>query len=283
MTVVERARALPWRDVERPALGMVWLAGVFIAGQALVLYVRMDWVGRDSHAYWATAHRPELYSVPPGGLDAFNYSPAFAQVVWPLAQLPWPAFCLLWMALEVAAFAWLLWPLGARWAIPLVLLCASEWTIGNVVPFLAIAAVLGLRKWPGWWAIVALVKPTMALGPVWFAARGEWRKVAVSAAATLAVVLASYALWRSAWPAWFDFLGDSANDQGDRNVIPRAVVAVVVTFVAGRLNARWLLVVAMLIATPVWAGAASLTIVAMLPRLGYSFASGGQRAAHYGA
>lgn len=264
MHATHRLRALPWHDVERPALAMVWVAGALLAGQALALYVDMGWLGRDSHAYWATAHRPDLYAAPPGGLDAFNYSPAFAQLIWPLAQLPWPVFAAVWAALEVAAFLWLLAPLGLRWAMPLTLLCAAEWTIGNVVPFLAIAAVLGMRR-SGWWSVVALVKPTMALGPVWFAARGEWRKVAVSAAATAAVVLASYLLWPAAWPDWLAFLTDNAASSD--LLLPRVAVAAVLAAVAGRLDARWLLAVAMLVATPVWAGTASITVLAVLPRM----------------
>lgn len=247
---------------------MVWAAGVLLAGQALVLYVSLGRLGADAHAYWAALQRAELYGVRwPAGVDAFNYSPAFAQVVWPLGLLSWPVFCGVWVALEVSAFLWLLRPLGWRWAVPLTLLCAAEWTIGNVVPFIAVAAVLGMRR-PGWWSAVVLVKPTMALGPVWFAARGEWRKLGVAVAVTVLVVGVSYAVWPDAWPDWFSLLTSNAVEPADgHNPMVGPVLAVALTVVAARLDARWLLGVAMLVATPVWAGTASLTLLAVVPRL----------------
>lgn len=262
--VADRLRALPWREVERPALVMAWVAGLLLTIQAVTLYVRIDAVAADSYAYWLTGQGGPLYHLEPGVVGAFNYSPAFAQVVWPLTQLPWPVFAAAWMALEVAAFVWLLRPLGWRWVTPLVLLCVSEWLVGNVMPFLAIAVVLGMRR-SGWWSVVALVKPTMALGPVWFAARGEWRKVRASATVTAAVMVASYLLWPGAWAAWVSFLADNAG--ADPTLPARVAAAVLLTVVAARLDARWLLAGAMLLATPVWSGTASITLLAVLPRL----------------
>lgn len=272
------------RIADRALLPAAWVIGLCVATQAVYLYTVHGWLGRDSHAYWSTGtHWPHLYAVAPGSMDAFNYSPVFAQLIYPLTLLPWPVFCAAWMALEVAAFVWLLRPMGWRWAGALSLLCASEWTIGNVVPFIAVAAVLGLEKVrvrsfsmarsgirlaPGWWAVVVLLKPTMALGPVWFVARGEWRRAGVAAAVTAGVVAVSLLAAPGAWVDWLSFLIASAGDQGEgRGLVLRTGVAVVLTVVAARTDRPWLLLVAMVVASPVWAGASSVTLLAGVPRL----------------
>ncbi len=51
-------------------------------------------VGWDAHAYYV-AWSGGLYEELPETRDAYNYSPLFAQVIWPLTLLPWPAFCAL--------------------------------------------------------------------------------------------------------------------------------------------------------------------------------------------
>ena len=49
-------------------------------------------IGWDAHAYYV-AWSGGLYEELPGTVDAYNYSPLFAQVIWPLTLLPWPVFC----------------------------------------------------------------------------------------------------------------------------------------------------------------------------------------------
>ena len=69
---------------------------LFMAMQ-VVLYARAGMIGADSHAYWMAVRFPETwYTRQPAFRDAFLYSPAFGQVLWPLGQLPWPAFQALW-------------------------------------------------------------------------------------------------------------------------------------------------------------------------------------------
>ena len=197
--------------------------------------------GQDSHAYWAAWQgdpATDMYDVAPGYLDAFNYSPAFAQAIRPLTLLPWPVFGVLWSLLAVAAFTWLLRPLGWRWVFPLLLCCSLEIISGNVFWLLALAAALGLGQHPrcgAAWSVVALTKVTPALGPVWFAVRREWRHLAVSAAVTAAVVGVSWALSPDLWAAWLDFLLDhEASDEAVGSpVLPplllRAPVALALT------------------------------------------------------
>jgi hypothetical protein len=71
---------------------------LFMAIQ-IVGHARIGMIGADSHAYWMAARLPETwYTRPPQYRDAHLYSPAFAQALWPLAQLPWPAFHFVWTA-----------------------------------------------------------------------------------------------------------------------------------------------------------------------------------------
>lgn len=53
-----------------------------------------------------------MYGLPPNTADAYLYSPAFAQLIWPLAQLPWPLFVAAGAVAGFALYAWLLRPLG---------------------------------------------------------------------------------------------------------------------------------------------------------------------------
>ena len=252
-------------------LHVTWLLGL-----ALTYLSWLDMgdglLGRDSHAYWAAWQGPGLYANPPGSLDAFNYSPAFAQLVWPLAQLPWPVFGVVWALATVAGLVVLLRPLGWRWVPPLLLCCTPEIASGNVFWVLALVAAYGLRH-PALWTFPLLTKLTPGLGPVWFAVRREWRPLAVSLAVTAAIVVASYAVAPAAWADWLDFLGDHSGRTADPvgtallpPLLVRLPVALGLVVWGARSDRRWVLPVAMVLATPV-TGIAALTILTAIPRL----------------
>jgi len=115
--------------------------------------------GYDAHAYWAAWHRPDMYGGSPNTRDAFLYSPLFAQLVWPLAQLPWPAFLAVWTLAGGALYGWLLWPLPWRLRAPLL---AVEIGGGNISLLIA-AAIVG-------WAVIyvheVLAKPMASVTTV---------------------------------------------------------------------------------------------------------------------
>jgi hypothetical protein len=132
-------------------------------------------VGLDAHAYWSAWRLGHaLYTAAPEQRDAYLYSPAFAQVIWPLTLLPWPAFFMLWATLATSVYAWLLAPLGRAWAIPLVIICLPEVVFGNVWSFFALALVVGFR-FSAAWAFPILLKLTPGIGLLWFAVRRQWR------------------------------------------------------------------------------------------------------------
>jgi hypothetical protein len=79
------------------------------------------------------------------------------------------------------------------------------------------------------------------------------------------------------WGNWLRFLVDAGEEQsGSRLQVPRVLVAVALTVYAARTDRRWLLVVAMMLASPVWSDAASLTLLAALPRVGTTKTPGPQ-------
>jgi hypothetical protein len=255
---------IPLRLLAIVPLLLLWSLGIFIAGGLLVFLHSQNSLGSDSHAYWLTAQNVRLYNLPPLSRDAFLYSPAFADIVWPFAQLPWPVFGSLWAAAEIATFIWLLAPLGWRWGVPLLLLCTFETAIGNVYAFFALAAVLGIRR-PSIWALPLLTKVTPGVAIVWFAVRREWRHLATIAIVTFVIVAFSFSLSPRSWLDWFRFLLITPK-------IPilwmpyRIGAGLLVTVVAAKSRRPWLLAPAMLLACPVL-GLNSLTILAAIPRL----------------
>jgi hypothetical protein len=224
--------------------------------------LRAGFIGQDAEAYWMTARTPHLYGTP--GVQRYLYSPAFAQAVHPLAELPWNAFVTLWIAGEAAAFVWLLWPLDWRWRGIALMLCTRALMLGNVYGMFALVLVLGFRR-PGCWAFPALTKITPALGPVWFAVRREWDKFATSVLMTMAIGAISFATAPHLWAEWFAWM--RRNSGGSAWFVARLACAVACTVYGARTGRRWLLAPAMVMATPVIGGPSPLSLLAAIPRL----------------
>jgi hypothetical protein len=235
--------------------------------------------GFDAHAYWAAWRHEGLYTVAPQQLDAYLYSPAFAQAIWPLAQLPWSVFCIAWIAVITGVYVWLLAPIDLRWRVPLLMLCSLDLVAGNVWAFFALVLVFGLR-YPGLWAFPALTKVTPLVGPVWFLARREWRSLAIVAVTTATIAIASVSIDPGLWGDWVRFLlhADDAASPAAMNLRPLlhpptalflAVdlpIAVAITVFAARRNRPWLLPVAMVFAMPFFS-ANTLLVLAAIPRI----------------
>src|SRR3989304_4546403 len=136
-------------------------------------------------------------------LGAFRYAPPIAFLFGPLGALPWWLFLWLWEALMLALIAWL----GGRWALVLLALppVALGLYHGNVLLLIAAAVVLGLR-YPAAWSFVLLTKVTPGVGVLWFAARREWRSLAIALGTTLAVSVAAAIVAPNYWREWIDSL-----------------------------------------------------------------------------
>lgn len=250
---------------------LAWSASIVFAWLSVTLVASELGFGVDSHAYWA-AWRGEMYDEAPATRDAFLYSPAFAQAIWPLAQLPWPMFAIIWGLAAAATVVWLAAGAGRAWVVPLSLLGTLEILTGNVNWVLALVAAFGLRH-PGLWTIALLTKVTPALGPVWFLARGEWRKLAHAIGWTAVVVALSVVVSADLWRSWWDFLslhaGSTTGKVGSTLLPPLAIrLPLVVALVVwgARTDRAWAVPLGMVLASPV-SGAGQLVVLLAIPRL----------------
>ena len=258
---------------ERLARDAFLVLACYVTVHAVVMTGRFG-IGWDAHAYYV-AWTGDLYEAAPESVDAYNYSPLFAQVIWPLTQLPWPAFCALFIGAAAASVTWLVRPLPRVWAVGLWLFCTAEILSGNVFWLLAVATVLGLRRGSPW-CVAAFTKVLPCLGPVWFALRGEWRPLVRFTTTAAALFLASYALDPGLWHSWWDFLRDSAGDSSGKvylsfvaftfPLVLRVPLALALVAFAARTDRAWLLPVAMVIASPV-VGWGTFALLAAIPRL----------------
>ena len=268
---------LPWLVVERKTqvrvVGVVALVTIIVG--TFVIFgpiIEAGGAGFDTHAYWIAWRHHHLYGIPVGFRDAYLYSPAFAQAFWPLSQLSWPVVGIAWAILSTCVLAWLLAPTG-RWAPLLTLACAQTVIAGNVEVLYAALLVFGFRR-PALWAFAALTKLTPCVGPVWFAARREWRKLTETLVVTIVIAGVSYATAPHLWHEWAAFLSASKEDAvtgAGRLPLPglffRLPVALALTVFAARRNTQRLLPVAMLLGFPS-VGFGSLAVLAAIPRLG---------------
>jgi hypothetical protein len=212
--------------------------------------------GQDARAYWS-APLDEPYR--PGSVgeeSAYLYSPAFLQLVTPLRVLPWPVFVVVWTVLLLAVLYWLSGPLLFG---PMVLLAFPESWGGNITILLAAAVVAGFRA-PGAWALPLLTKVTPGMGLLWFAARREWRALAVAGVSTAAIVTVSFAMAPGLWQDWWTLLASSTGSSTVPGSVPvplvlRLPVAAAVIVWAARTGRRWVLPIGVLLSMPVtWWG-----------------------------
>ena len=225
----------------------------------------------DSTAYWS-AWQGALYEQPPGHEGAFLYSPAFAQILWPFVQVPAVVFTVAFALVAFGVVWWLSRPLELAWRIPLLLGCVFEFATGNINWLFAVVVAYGLR-YPALWAIPALTKITPCLGPVWFLARGEWRKLAACVAWIGAVVGVSLVASPELWREWLEFLRENLSGSNavlGGSLLPplvvRAPATLVMVAVGARFDKYWVIPVGMILIAPVF-GMGSLAILAGLPRL----------------
>ena len=267
-----------WRGPRLRALYHgAWLAAVVSIAVSVFLMAKWS-IGVDARAYFS-AWTHHLYSVAPEQRGAYLYSPVFAQAIWPLTLLGWPAFCAIWLGTIAAIYAWLLAPLPLKWRVPLFLACSIDFTVGNVWSFFALVAVLGLA-YPGAWAFPILTKVTPVVGPVWFIARREWRQLGIVCAAVIGLAGVSFAFDPGLWHEWFKLLLHPGSLSSARRsslqpvffprtsllLITELPIAFGITVYAARTDKSWLIPVAMIFANPLFT-ANAFVMLAAIPRL----------------
>jgi Glycosyltransferase family 87 len=245
------------------------LIGAWVGGAGLAVYVTVlhgaATFGVDSHAYWVAGHSRHPYVAAPGASDAFLYSPVFAQIMRPLSLLPWLVFRWLWLAVEGASCLWLTRSLPARWRIPLLLLCVPEVMVGNIHGLLGVVIVLSLsRPAAATFPLLTKVAPAAPL-LLWFAVRGEWRRLTVGAVGALGIVAVSVALEPGLWMEWARFL--LAHRREDPASLAWLAVGCAVAVIAARRGRAWLLPVGVWLALPMGFGVTAVPVVLASVRL----------------
>jgi hypothetical protein len=199
-------------------------------------------------------------------IGAYPYSPAFAQLVYPLDLLPWPVFVGAWTAILVAAVYWLTGPdlflLG-------LVVGAMEIAGGNVTLLLAVAIVAGFTR-PWTWAFVILTKITPGVALIWFALRREWRALVIALGATALVLGVSFLVLPGQWRAWVELLIENQGKGGTWAAIPipllvRGPIGVLLIVWGAPRNQRWTVPVGAMLALPaLWYGSLSM-LLAVIP------------------
>jgi hypothetical protein len=173
------------------------LRAAFVAVLVYIAVFRPTPAG-DAHAYWMV-DLGNPYTRPVATQDAFTYPPPAALFFGGLRAVTgsFELFESLWTLIIGFVLLWLTGP----WALAFLVLPVvfSDLYLGNIHILLGAAIVASLR-WPAAWAIPLLTKPTCGLGLLWFVARGEWRRLGIAIAATVAVGMLSGLLAPDRWP-----------------------------------------------------------------------------------
>jgi Glycosyltransferase family 87 len=275
------------RSVESRLRLPLWgQALLHLAGAVVVVAYLNHFVGdgpwnNDAWGFW-NAWVGGLYDIPWLDRWAYVYSPAFAQAIWPLSLLEWPSFWIIWLLLQFAA---LLLIAGPFWSGVILLLpwpslvgypnaAAATIDNGNPQVLLALAIVAGLR-WPAAWAVLFLTKVTPGVGVLWFALRGEWRRLGIALAATAVIVVVSFVIEPGLWSEWARLLraAASANTLEKEPILPlplvvRGPLAVAVLVWGARTNRYWTVPIACTLALPAIQLGGFAILVAALPFLG---------------
>lgn len=250
----------------RVALAVAVVAGLgFLAYTFLVQGPVSRIQGADAFAYWSVDPQ-DPYQARVGDFGAFTYSPPMAALASLASLLPWRTFLVVWTVLLLAAAVWLggrraLWVL----AFPPV---AIELYYGNINLLLAVALVVGMTR-PWAWSFVLLTKPTCGVGLLWFAARGEWRRLAIALGTTLAVVVASALVMPGVWQDWVALLLASAQQPPADTWLPipiwmRLPAAGALVWWGARTDRPWTVPAAVTLALPVIWFAGLVILVAAL-------------------
>lgn len=228
-----------WRVVNAAAIPLI---GIWLATH-LVPH------GVDDLGYYRSR---ELYGVVWNTRpEAFIYSPAFAQVLWPFtSNLSYPAFHVALEVVQVAAVVWLLGPALALGFLLIPIFGDYYIVNGNITPLLAVALT------QRWWFAMLLTKVLPGVTILWLVGRRDWRGLALSLGITAAIAGVSFVLWPDAWFGWADALLRATSSPIKGWPIPlwlRFPAAAAIALYAGRTNRAWLLpVAAMLSLGDVW-------------------------------
>jgi hypothetical protein len=218
----------------------------------------------DTHAYWSANPLSPYRQSQLGDFDAYFYSPAFAQVLWPFTRLPWGLFAAMWTGILVVA----VYLQSGRWFGLVVPLVAIELAMGNIHLLLGLAVTSGL-VWPTAWAFALLTKITPGIGLLWFAARRELRPLVIAALATAAFVFPSFVLKPGAWFDWVHLLSSPLGQWNgiEIPVLVRLPFAAALVVWGARTDRRWSFVIGCWLALPALYWTSFAMLIALIPVL----------------
>lgn len=186
---------------------------------------------------------------------SFNYTPAFAQVLHVAQRLPFDAFHLLILALELGALAYLAGPsLAALLVAVQAPLIWQDLVAANLYLSAGAAAMAGMR-FPALWAFPLLTKVTPGVGLLWFAARADWRSLGIAVGATCAIALMSFIAAPHLWGQWLMLSSTNATSLNSDALLFRWATAAGLVVWGARTDRLWTIPLAVAVAYPVsWYG-----------------------------
>ena len=246
--------ALGWLKERRVRMALTLVASIYLVIRWYLLLTSNDPIlAADAYTYWSAPY-DNPYPGPQLGLPgAYLYPPPFIQALAPLRLLPWEVFHAVWAGLGFAALVFLVGPIGGALAVTLLPFVYRDLLVGNIHLLLGASIVLGFRYAP-LWAFPILTKLTPGVGILWFAARRQWRPLAMAGGTTAAIALVSLVASPDLWQAWLDRMsGDSSRAGGPYLVIlaGRLVVAAALVVYAGSRERAWLVPIAVVLALPI--------------------------------
>jgi hypothetical protein len=230
--------------------------GVSLLGYGLLLAMALVTAsatpGIDMRMYFDTG-LTDPYAGSVLGDPNYTYTPVLTQVIEPLRWLGWEAFRTTWILAGFAALAYLVGPwLGLILVVAYFPPLVWEFDVGNVNLFIAVAIWAGFR-YPALWAIPILLKPPLAIGLLWFALRGERRKLAIAVGATGIVALISFIVAPNLWVEYAETVGGFVDTAGSLPAVPwplRMAVGVGLVAWGARRSQHWTVALAAILAHP---------------------------------
>lgn len=159
----------------------------------------------DTRSFWLPWSEPIYNPATPLWTPHFVYSPVAALALRPFGLLPFPVFAVLWTALGVATYAWLLYPLPVLPRLVAFIAGCLFAANGNTEWAISLMVVVGMTR-PSAWLFAAFTKVSPFLGFGWFILRRDWKAVATTGALGILLVIASAIALPGEWPVWLRML-----------------------------------------------------------------------------
>lgn len=228
-------------------------------GWAVAVLVTLTQMGSPVDAWCYYGFDPANPWNPDG---CFLYGPPVALFMDAVRSvMPFEAFTLLLRSAEMLVLIVVAGPaVGLALFIPPV---AIELNAANINLLIVGAVLIGFR-YPWAWAFIVLTKVTPGIGLLWFAARREWRHLAIATGATLAFATLSLVAAPDLWRQYLAGLG-AASDDSAFGIVWRLPIAAALVVWGARGDHRWALMVAVFLALPRWYYLSPVLLVGLFP------------------